>query len=66
MTRAASADELIHLAAKAALPEKLVIYTARETVARFHEKWQSEKNNLPMTAEVRDVTEAHTHKLPLK
>jgi serine/threonine-protein kinase HipA len=31
-----SEDELTHLAAKALLPEKLVLDTARETVARFH------------------------------
>lgn len=59
-------DELIHLAAKAALPEKLVIDMTQETVARFHESWQSEKNNLPMTAEVRDAIEAHIETVPLK
>lgn len=59
-------DELIHLAAKAALPEKLVVDTARETVARFHEKWQLEKNNLPMTAEVRNVIDAHIQTVPLR
>lgn len=59
-------DEFIHLAAKAALPEKLVLDTVRETVNLFHEKWQSEKNNLPMTAEVRDTIEAHIQTIPLK
>ena len=58
-------DELIHLAAKATLPEKLVVDTARETVALVHEKWHSEKNNLPMTAEVREVIERHIETIPL-
>ena len=58
-------DELIHLAAKAALPEKLVVDTAREIVALFHEKWQSEKNNLPMTAEMREAIERHIETVPL-
>lgn len=58
-------DELTHLAAKAALPEKLVMDTARETVERFHEKWQSEKHDMPMTAEVRAVIDAHIKTVPL-
>ena len=58
-------DELIHLAAKAALPEKLVMDTTRETVERFHEKWQSEKHDLPMTAEVRAAIDAHIKSVPL-
>ena len=37
-----SEDELSHLAAKAMLPEKLVLDTARETVALFHQHWQAE------------------------
>ena len=59
-------DELIHLAAKAALPEKLVLDTARETVALFHEKWRSEKKNLPMAVEVREVIERHINLLRLR
>jgi len=59
-------DEFIHLAAKAALPEKLVLDTVRETVNLFHEKWQSEKGNLPMTAKVRDAIEKHIETVPLK
>ena len=59
-------DELIHLAAKAALPEKLVLDTARETVALFHEKWRSEKKNLPMAAGVREAIERHINLLRLR
>lgn len=47
-----SEDELSHLAAKALLPEKLVLDTARETVERFHEQWRKEKANLPLTAKI--------------
>ncbi len=59
-------DEFLHLAAKAALPEKLVLDTVRETLHLFHEKWQSEKENLPMTAKVRDAIEKHIETVPLK
>lgn len=59
-------DEFLHLAAKAALPEKLVLDTVRETVNLFHEKWQSEKGNLPMTAKVREAIEKHIETVPLK
>ena len=36
-------DELAHLAARARLPQKLVLDTARETVALFHEHWNAGK-----------------------
>ncbi len=54
-----SRDELAHLAAKSALSEKLVLDTARETVGRFTDVWKNEKNNLPVTAKVRDAIDAH-------
>ncbi len=54
-----SEDELSHLAAKARLPEKLVLDTARETVALFHQYWHAEKANLPLAAEVVRAVEAH-------
>ena len=60
-----SEDELIHLAAKAQLPETLVIETARETVALFHQYWESEKANLPLTAKVIRAIEAHIKTVPL-
>ena len=60
-----SEDELIHLAAKAQLPETLVIETARETVALFHQYWESEKANLPLTAKVIRAIEAHIKSVPL-
>ncbi|WP_192034428.1 HipA domain-containing protein [Halomonas sp. YLGW01] len=58
-------DELEHLAVKAAIPEKLVLDTAHETVARFHQHWQAEKNNLPMIPDVRNAIDAHLKSLPI-
>ena len=60
-----SADELSHLAAKALLPERLVLDTAHETVALFHQHWPSEKNNLPLSAEVIEAVETQLKKIPM-
>lgn len=58
------ADELAHLAAKAELPEKLVLDTARETAERFHEAWRQEGPNLPVGQTVRNGLAAHLAGLP--
>lgn len=58
-------DELAHLAARAMLPEKLVMDTARETVALFHQNWKMEKANLPLHANVIKTIEAHVRTIPL-
>lgn len=58
-------DELAHLAAKAMLPEKLVLDTARETVALFHQHWQTEKNNLSLTKEAVAVIDSHIKTVPI-
>lgn len=58
-------DELSHLAAKAYLPEKLVLDTAHETVALFHQHWMSEKGNLPLAQEVVAAIEAHLNRIPI-
>lgn len=60
-----SRDELLHLAGKAALPEKLVIDTAAETVARFREIWTSEKTNLPLARNVIEAIDAHAPTVPI-
>lgn len=59
-------DELKHLAAKASIPQKMVLDTARETVANLHDKWAAERKNLPMTTEVRDAIDAHFQDVPLR
>ena len=60
-----SEDELSHLAAKARLPERLVLDTARETVALFHQHWHAEKANLPLAAEVVRAVETHLKTIPI-
>jgi len=60
-----SMDELSHLAAKARLPEKLVLDTASETVERFHDVWRKEKTNLALTNDVIDAIDEHIKKLPI-
>lgn len=52
-------DELTHLGAMAALSEKLVLETARETVEHFREVWNAENANLPMAGKVGDMIDAH-------
>lgn len=58
-------DELEHLAAKAALPRKLVIETAKETVTLFMQRWAEEKAHLPMNGDVRKAIDAHLATLPI-
>jgi serine/threonine-protein kinase HipA len=58
-------DELSHLAAKAALPRKLVTDTARETVGLFMERWAKEKAHLPMGADVVEAVDRHLETLPI-
>lgn len=47
-----SIDELAHFAAKAGLPETVVIDAAVETVQRFRDVWGNEKSSLPMTSDM--------------
>ncbi|HYW76311.1 MAG TPA: HipA domain-containing protein [Gammaproteobacteria bacterium] len=60
-----TADELSHLAARARLPETLVLDTARETIALFYENWARQKNDLPLPKDVITAVEAHAKKLPI-
>lgn len=58
-------DELTHFAIKAAIPKKMVLSTAKETVAIFREVWANEANNLPMSKAVRTAIEAHMKIVPI-
>lgn len=58
-------DELKHLSAKALLPEKIVLDTAKETIVLFHEHWLKEKSNLPLYTDVVEKIEIHLRNLPL-
>ncbi|HEY7772880.1 MAG TPA: HipA domain-containing protein, partial [Marinagarivorans sp.] len=57
-------DELAHLAAKAMLPEKLVLDTAKETVERFYEVWGREKTNLALPTDMIEIIEKHLATIP--
>ena len=59
-------DELSHLAAKAMLPEKLVLDTAKQTVADFHDVWAKEKAHLPLTKSMIETIEKHSRSIPLR
>lgn len=58
-------DELLHLASKAMLPEKLVIDTAHETVGLFHQHWKAERGHLPLPASAVRAIEEHLKSVPL-
>ena len=59
-------DELSHLAAKAMLPEKLVLDTAKQTVAGFYEIWAKEKAHLPLTKSMIEAIETHLRSILLR
>ncbi len=52
-------------AREAKLPRKLVLDTARETVALFMERWETEKANLPMHKDVAETIGKHLETLPI-
>jgi serine/threonine-protein kinase HipA len=58
-------DELAYLAAKAGLPERLVIATARATVEAFRETWAREHGHLPLHREVSDAIDRQIQIVPL-
>lgn len=58
-------DELSHLANRAAMPDALVLETARETVELFRKYWKEEKANLPLHDHVIEAVEEHIKKVPL-
>ncbi len=60
-----SEDELSHLAAKARLPSKLVLDTAHENVALFHQDWGAAKTNLLLANNVIDAVERHLKTIPI-
>jgi len=60
-----SFDELRYLAAKARLPERLVVAAASETVTRFRDEWTAAKKDLPISARVAEAIETHMRGLAL-
>jgi serine/threonine-protein kinase HipA len=59
------ADELTYLAAKAGLPERLVLATARDTVAVFRETWGRERTHLALPPGVAEVIDRQLDLVPL-
>jgi len=57
-------DELAYLAAKARLPEKLVLDTAAATVDGFRTLWSSEKTHLPLAKETVAAIDKHIETVP--
>jgi serine/threonine-protein kinase HipA len=60
-----TSDELAYLAGKARLPEKLVLDTARETVELFHQAWNAEKKNLPLSKKLVEAIDRQAKKIPI-
>jgi serine/threonine-protein kinase HipA len=60
-----SIDELRYMAAKARIPEKLIVSTALETVDRFQSVWEDEKMNLPLARNVVEAVDDHLVDLEL-
>lgn len=60
-----SLDSFVTLAAKASLPETMVINTVKETVSRFHDRWTNAKQDLPIEGRVSKAIDAHLKTLPL-
>ena len=58
-------EELIHFAGRVGLAKAMVLDTARETVALFHQRWNEEKNNLPLYPGVVSTIEKHLETVPL-
>ena len=58
-------DELAYLAAKAGLPDHLVLSTARDTVAAFRETWAKTRPHLPLHTEIAQVIDRQLETIPL-
>jgi serine/threonine-protein kinase HipA len=60
-----SIDTLTRFAAKARLPEKLVLSTGTKTVQRFMDAWLQEREHLPLSAHTIETIEHHLRKVAL-
>jgi len=60
-----SRESLIHFAAQARLPEKLVLDSARETVERFLSVWEDERAHAQLSKSSVNTIEAHFRKVTL-
>ena len=60
-----SRDSLTYFAAKARLPEKLVLDASLETAQRFMEAWTQERGHLPLSSHMIETIDAHVQKIRL-
>ncbi len=60
-----SIDKLTRFAAKARLPEKLVLNTGTETVQRFMDIWPAEQEHFPLSAQLVATIDQHLRKIEL-
>jgi serine/threonine-protein kinase HipA len=58
-------DALQYFAAKAGLPERLVLNSAKETIDRFRQVWKQEKNNLALSRTAIQAIDKHMARIPL-
>jgi len=56
---------LVRFAGKARLPERLVLDTATETVARFYESWTELKGDLPLPRNTIDAIDGQLKRIPI-
>jgi len=60
-----SSDELSRLAAKASVPETLVLDTAQTTVERFIDVWNEQKSHLLLTKDATETIDKHYQRIAL-
>ena len=60
-----STEHFRRLSAKAGLPEKLVMSTVSDTVARMYDIWKEIKTELPLSSLVAESIEEHMRKVPV-
>jgi serine/threonine-protein kinase HipA len=58
-------DRLARFAARAGLPETMVLDVARDTVERFHDAWRNFRPHLPLPDDIVKSIDAHVAKIPL-
>jgi serine/threonine-protein kinase HipA len=58
-------NSFVSFAAKAQLPETIVMNTVKETVHKFHDLWGAVKKDLPIEKRVSKAIEGHVKTMPL-
>ena len=60
-----SIDTLARFAAKARLPEKLVLSAGVEMVQKFVDAWAAERDNLPIASQMIETIDRHSRNIEL-